>query len=224
MILQLCMEKDDPQGMRIAYQFIDAVTKEVCATATDNINEPTSLIFRDEEYHFFNCPKFIEKPQINIAYPLSSKRKKTIGFHILENEKCVAKFYGEAATCRKKGIFKRNIAFTVFEYKNEPYMLYRVGFPKQNSHYYCLYNNSGKTIAIIERHSFYKDNCKATVYVEETENVLIALLACTEEIISVANSGSRDEMMDTSAGHYISMLDEEKAMFDAAFIERVKNK
>lgn len=222
MILRLCMEKDDPQGMRIAYKFINATSQEVCATASDNINEATSLFFNGKEYRFFNYPKFIEKPQININYPLSSKRKKTVGFHILENENCVAKFYGEAATCRKKGILKKNIGFTVFEYNNEPYMLYRVGFPKQNSHYYCLYNNYGKTVAIIERHSFYKDNCKATIYVEEQENIVIALLACTEEIISVASSGSRDQMMDTSAGHYISMLDEEKALFDASFIERVK--
>ena len=152
---------------------------------------------------------------------MSSKRKKTIGYYITEEKNCAAKFYGEAATCRKKGIFKRNIGFTVFEFNNSPYMLYRVGFQNQNSHYYCLYDNNGVTVAIIERHSYYEDNCKATIYVEDSENILIALFACTEEIISVPNSGDFDNI-DPSAGHYISVLEEEKALFDKSFIDRVK--
>lgn len=222
MILRLYMEKEDRQGMRIAYQFVDAATQRIYATASDNTKEAILLHVDDSEYQFFNYPKFVEKLPINIKYPLSSKRKKTIGFHIKKEEECVAKFYGEAATCRKRGVFKRNIGFTVFEYAGEPYMLYRVGFPKQNSHYYCLYNNAGETVAIIERHSYYTDNCKATIYVEKEENTLIALFACTEKIISVGNSGNSDERIDPSAGPYISILDEEKAMYDEAFMKRVK--
>lgn len=221
MILRLCMEMEDPQGMRIAYRFVNAKNNDVYATASDNFNEATSLFVDDKTYEFYNYPKFIEKPLINIKYPLSSKRKKTIGYYITEEKNCVAKFYGEAATCRKKGIFKRNIGFTVFEFNNSPYMLYRVGFPNQNSHYYCLYDNNGVTVAIIERHSYYEDNCKATIYVETPENILIALFACTEEIISVPNSGDSDNIVP-SAGHYISVLEEEKALFDKSFIDRVK--
>ncbi len=216
------MTKEDPRGMRISYQFKDIGTLNERASASDNINESTNLFFENKKYQFFNYPKIVEKPRINVKYPLSSKRKKTIGFHILESGNCIAKFYGEAATCRKKGIFKRNIGFTVFEYQGEPYMLYKVGFPKQNSHYYCLYNNEGNTIAIIERHTFYEDNCKATLYIENDQDTLITLLACTEEIISVANSGSREDMMDSSAGHYISLLAEERELYDPAFLERVK--
>ena len=222
MILRLCMEAHDPQGMRISYQFKNQSTNEIYATASDNFKEPIKLLLDNKEYQFFNHPKFVEKINLNIKYPIYSKRKKTVGFYILEDNKPVSMFYGETAICGKKGIFKRNIGFTVFEYNNCPYMLYRVGFPKQKSHYYCLYNNDGQTVAIIERHSYYKDDCKATVYIEKEENVLIALLACTEEIISVANSGNNDDMMDTSAGHYVSRYEEEKALFDKSFIDRVK--
>lgn len=216
------MEKEDPQGMRISYQFKDATTLSVVASASDNDNECISLLYGERKYQFYSYPKFIEKPQLNIKYPLSSKRKKTIGFHILDDGKCVAKYYGEAATCRKKGLLKRNIGFTVFEYQQEPYMLYRVGFPKENSHYYCLYNNDGKTIAVIERHSFYSDNCKATIYIEDVKHIHIALFACTEEIIFVANTGNREDIMDPSAGHYVSLLEEEREMFDKNFVEHVK--
>lgn len=222
MVLRLCMNKEDAQGMKISYEFRDASSNLVVAKAADNINEYISLWFDNKEYQFPNYPKFVVKPPVNFKYPLSSKRKKTIGFHIMENGECCAKFYGEAATCRKKGLFKKNIGFTVFEFAQEVFMLFRVGFSKENSHFYCLYDNNGSTVAIIERHSFYEDNCKATIYVEDSSYITIALLACTEEIVSVANSGNRDEMMDTSAGHYISMLDEEKELLDRSFLERVK--
>lgn len=222
MVVRVCMIKEDPRGTRISYEFTDAKSHAIIAKATNNDNEYLSMYFENHEYHFPNFPKIVVKPAVNIKYPLTSKRKKTIGFHVLENQKCCAKFYGEAATCKRIGIFKRNIGFTVFEFRNEVFLLFRVGFTNESSHYYCLYDNYGRTIAVIERHRFYEDNCKATIYVEETDRVAIALLACTEEILSVACAGRPGETVDPSAGPYISMLDEEKELLDRSFLDRVK--
>lgn len=222
MILRLCVNNKDPQGMNISYVFEDCSTGKACAIATDNYKESVKLIVDDKEYNFFNHPKFIDKVNINTKYPVSSKRKKTIGFHILSEGKSCCYFYGEAITCKKIGLLKRNIGFTVFAFNEQPYLLYRVGFPKQESHYYCLHDNNGETIAIIERHCSGTSDCKATIYIENKDYVLITILACTEEIICVANSGNHDDMIDTSAGNYISVLEEERDMYDSSFIERIK--
>lgn len=60
------------------------------------------------------------------------------------------------------------------------------------------------------------------MYIENEENLFITLLACTEEIICVGNSGDSDSTIDPSAGPYVSVLKEEKELFDKNFIERVK--
>lgn len=223
MILRLIMEKEDSFGRIITYRYNDAITDRAYAIALYNYGKTVTLQVNEQEYVFSETPKFVIKSQLNIKYPLSNKWKKTIGFPILQKGECVANYYGEAATCRKRGIFKKNIGFTVFEYNNEPYMVYRVGFSKQNSHYYCIHNNAGETVAIIERHSFYKNNCKATIYIEKETDILIALLVCTEGMISSTTYGSINGETDLSAGHYISLLEEEKAMFDKEFYERVKS-
>ena len=57
---------------------------------------------------------------------------------------------------------------------------------------------------------------------EEERHCLMAMIACTEEVIWVENSGDLQERVDVSAGPYISRYEEEKALFDRAFLERVK--
>lgn len=221
MIIKLLYEKDSPNGMNISYKFINKKDQRVLATATDNFNEHIALFFNNDSYLLPNNPKLINKCGINFKYPLTSKRSKTIGFPIKINDNDFGYYYHEAAKC-KKGLFGKNIGFTVISKKTNAFMLFRVGFKGENSHYYCLYDEN-KLIAIIERHNYSEDNCKATIYIEDEFNLEIALIACTEELISVPNSGGNDFSMDTSAGHYISMLDEEKALFDENFILRVKD-
>ena len=124
--------------------------------------------------------------------------------------------------CKETGA-KKNISVTVFQYNSKSYLLFRVGFPKENSHYYCLYEENGSLISIIERHTYYKDACKATLYIEKEEDLFITLLACTEEIICVGNTGDSDSTIDPSAGPYVSVLKEEKELFDKEFIQRIKS-
>ena len=222
MIIRLMYEKDSPNGMNISYKFIEEKNQTVLATATDNFNEYIALFFNNNTYFFPNVPKIINKCEVNLKYPLTSNRRKTVGFPMKLNDTDYGYYYQEAAKC-KKGLFGKNIGFTVFSTGIKVFMLFRVGFKGENSHYYCLYEEN-TLVAIIERHNYSEDNCKATIYVEDKNYLEIAFIACTEELISVPNSGGNEFSMDTSAGHYISVLDEEKELFDANFILRVKEK
>lgn len=221
MVINLYIEKVDPQGMKINYTFLNAKNNEVIATATNNFNEHTTLYFKGNNYELVNYPKKFERLILNTKYPLCSKRKWTIGFNIMSNEKNIAYYYPEALTVGKRWIFKKNMGLTVIKYNNRPYLLYKVGYAKENWHYYCLYDDNNKTIGIIKR--LYGDDIRATLYIEDDPNLLLNLLACTIETIDVPNSGNRDSIMDSSAGNYISSLAEEKEMFDKSFIEKCEH-
>ena len=168
--------------------------------------------------HFLTTkPKIIEKCKYEFKYPLSSKRKKTIGFPILFNDKEEYLYYPEAAKCNNKKK-KKNIGYTVFCNETDVNLLFKVGFENENSHHYCMYNKN-HLIAVISRHSFREDNCKATIYVEDDSNILKAMMACTEEIIVVPTPESG--VGDPSAGHFVS-IPETHQFYDPGFIERVK--
>lgn len=222
MVLKVYAERNDMMGMRIQHSFVDDMSDTVIATATNNINEPIKLYYEDNEYQFISSPKMMEKQKLNIKYPLSSKRTKTFGYNMESNGQIVAQYYGEAATCGKTWIFKRNIGFKVFCVHGEVYVMYRVGFPNENCHYYCLYDNSNNIVSIIKRHSNASDYRKATIYIEESRYVMPVLVACTATIVWVADNGRKEDMIDPSAGPYTSIMEEEKKMFDKYFIERVE--
>lgn len=221
MIIKLNMEVTDIYGMNLDYQFVNEANSDIIATATNRFNDYFKLIYENKTYEFRNHPRFVKRSMINFRYPFSTKWKRTIGFGIHCQKKEIGTFYGDAMRCRDKGT-KKNISVTVFQYESKAYLLCKVGFPKESSHYYCLYEENDNLIAIIERHTYYEDNCKATLYIENEENLFITLLACTEEIICVGNSGDSDTTIDPSAGPYISVLKEEKELFDKTFIPRVK--
>ena len=163
----------------------------------------------------------INKAPVVFKYPISSKLTKTIGFPILVNGTQDMFYYSDAFTVGKKGIFKKNIGCTVFFDKSNTFLMFRVGYKSESSHYYCMYLN-GETIAIIERKTPYKYDIKAKIYIEETQYVGIALIAAVEEIIAVANSGDRDNYIDTSAGNYFSRYKEEQDLLNRVFIENAK--
>lgn len=221
MILKLHMEVTDRHAMNLDYEFVNVTNSAVVATATNHFNDYFKLNYENKIYEFRNHPKFVKRSMINFRYPFSTKWKRTIGFGIHCQKKEIGAFYGDAMRCRDKGP-KRNISVTVFQYEEKAYLLCRVGFAKEKSHYYCLYEQNGNLISIIERHTYYKDACKATLYIEDEKNLFITLLACTEEIICVGNSGDSESTIDPSAGPYVSVLKEEKELFDKSFIQRVK--
>ena len=220
MVLEIYTHVEDQNGYDLSYTFVSPKDNLVVARATNYSNEEgVSLYYDEKKYKISSYPKFINVDELPIQYPLSMKRK-TLGFNVYENDTYIMKYYGQAATVKKKGIIKNNIGFTVFSNDKEVYMLFKVGFKNKNSHYYCLYNGEMHLIGIVERHHVGKS--RATLYVEKDEHLLINLIACTEEIIFVANKGSSEEMMDRTAGLYISRYEEERKLFNAEFIERVK--
>lgn len=221
MIINLHMEITDKHGMDLDYEFRNITDSSVVATATNHFNDYFKLHYQNKIYEFRNYPKIVKRSMINFRFPFSTKWKRTIGFGIHCQKKEIGVFYGDAMRCREKGL-KKNISVTVFQYESKAYLLCRVGFPKEKSHYYCLFDENGNLISVIERHTYYDDDCKATLYIEHEENMFITLLTCTEKIICVGNSGDSDSTIDPSAGPYVSVLKEEKELFDENFIQRVK--
>lgn len=224
MILKLFMQRKKFNQPDLDYHFEDNKTGKLFARATNYYNEYIKLYYNENTYEFNGRPKMLPKRSFKCPYPLNGKGKKMPGFEVLSNDKQVMCFYGEAVTCRKKWIFKTNIGLKVYALGKKTYCCYRVGFSDDNSHYYCILDEDMKTIGMIERHSYSEDGSRATIYVEDDENILIALLVCTEQVIWVANTGDDGERMDSSAGHYISILPEEQEFFDGDFLTRVKEK
>lgn len=217
MIIDLYMETSK-NLWKIDYTFKNNSTNEIIAIANNEKDKYINLTYLDKKYYFKNYPKKMERYNLPIKYPLCSKRKWTIGFYITdEKELPVCSFYSEAVTYGKWFIFKKNLGLTVFRYNDKTYSLYRVGF-KEPCHYYCLYDDNDKTIAIIQR--LYGSEKRAIIYVEKEKNIFLSLLVCTSEIINVANLDG--DGIDTSAENYISISEIEKERFDKNFINKFK--
>lgn len=222
MILDLYMENHSRKRQN-KWWFTLKGTDEVVARAVNGANIRTMMWYGRNKYQFKNKPKFVRKVDLHFKYPYTSKRKKTIGFSIFENDEPISEFYWDALRCREKGIHK-NIGVNIFRLNQLGYLFFHIGLPKQKSSYFCLYENGGELVAVIARHhtSNAADNCKATLYIEKEENLLITLLACVSQIVDVINYWDKGENCDTSAGPLVSNMVEERELFDAEFLERVE--
>lgn len=218
MKIKLFIEKQDDWGQYISCKFVDMENGSVIATATNNIDEYSTLLFKDKKYELVNIPKKFDREQLNSKYPLCSKSKWAIGFNIACDNNKILSYYHDALTCSKKFIFKKNIGVEIYKYDNKVYECYKVGFAKENWHNYCVYNNN-KTVSIIRR--FYGEEHRAILYIKDKKDLLISLLICMVEIVDYAN-GSSGNRIDPSAGNYISTMVEEKEMFDKSFIDSIK--
>lgn len=159
-------------------------------------------------------PTIVEKRLIDFKYPISSRMRKTFGYEIRREDLPWFYYYGEALTCGKKGIFKRNIQCTVFYNKNEVYLLFIVGPSDEFDHYYCLYKDQ-KTVAIIKRVS--EDKTRAVIYYTDSVYEDIALTVAAEEIIAFPHDAT-ETRIDPSAGNYISRYQEELELLDRDFL------
>ena len=216
MILNVNAETAYKSGYyNVTHTVIENKTGKEIAVATNYVNDYFKLHFDGKTYEFRNYPKFVKRSMVKFKYPFSTKWKRTIGFGIHCNDKEIGTFYGDAMRCREKGV-KKNIGVTVFQHNSKAYFLFRVGLRGHGSHYYCLYDEYGYLIAIIARHS--KGDYRATLYIENEDDLLITLFAYTEEIVCVGQE------TDTSAGGYISTMKEEVELFDEDFINKVKKK
>ena len=218
MVLKLYGTHRDLIKNDFEYEIRDCKTGENVATATFFSTDWCKMYYQNVCYLFNTYPKIVRKSNLHTPYPTSSKMKKTFGFRILQDNTIVGHYYGDALRCSGTEKPKRNIGITVFECFGATYILYHVGIPNEFGHYYCLVDNYGRTVGIIERYTAKKDNSKATIYVEDYEHLRIVLLACVEEIVLV-NAGNG---MDRSAAKYISRWEEEQRLLNKDFLHRVK--
>ena len=221
MILNVHMIIQDNLCHKIDYLFIEEGTQKQIALATYNLNEYATLYFEGNKIEVTTKPKIVEKSKYEFKYPLSSKCKKTVGFPVLFNGKQEYVYYPEAAKCNNNRFFRKNMAYTVFCNETDIKLLFKVGFKNENSHHYCMYDGN-KLVAVISRYSYSENNCKATIYVEDDANLLMAMIACTEEIIAVPRP-EQDGVGDPSAGYYVS-IPESHQFYDHEFVERVKRR
>lgn len=220
MIVKLFINPCDSNGLKIDCKFVDE-KNNIIATATNNINEHTTLYYNDNKYELINYPKKLKRFDLNVKYPLCSKRKWTIGFEFKSNDKVVASTYHEALTVGKKFVFKKNMGLDITYFENKIFQTYKVGFTNENHHNYCIYDDKGNTVGIIRR--FYGEEYRAILYIETEDYLLLTLLVALNEIIDYADFNTRDMRVDPSAGNYISILKEEKEMFDKNFIEKIEH-
>lgn len=223
MILRAFMEICDKQSLIFQHSLLD---KNDCVVATGNNTEPDThltMTYNGKEYRFWKKISMIEKPNYAFPYPFSPNIKKIPGYKVTSSGETVLSSYREAATYQKKLFLKWNFLFTVYQYQGRVYHCFKVGFENENDHYYCLKTVQGETLAIIQRHSFAEDSCRATVYLKDSGILELVMLVCANEIMQVQFDITEDShVVDYSAGNYISIADAEKAMFDKNFIPAVK--
>lgn len=63
-----------------------------------------------------------------------------------------------------------------------------------------------------------RGDSKASLHLLEEKYLLLALIACVEEIIWVASSGDMESRIDPSAGPYTSRYEEERQLLDREFL------
>ena len=219
MILKLYMEEQMVRQNK--WWFSLDGTQEVVARAVHGANMRTCLWYGDHKFQFEALPKMIKKRELSFKYPYYYNMKKMLGFRILENKNVIAELHVDDLRCSEKGK-DQHIGTYVFYYEGETYLQFHIGLPKHGSTYFCLFKENGELVSIIARHSEGKEyhNCKATLYIEKDEYLLITLLSCTSKMIDIQNYW--DDHHDPTAGLFTSKLEAERAMYDAGFIERVK--
>lgn len=222
--------KDGVKGI-VDYYFDVLPTKEQYAKVEERPYEWLALYLNEDKYEFIGKLKMIERVQAEFMYPYSNNWTRTPGLSIEKNGDLFADTYSEAMKVGKVNLFghelpfKRNVLSTVYKLPDGHfYMLFKVGFPKKNSYYMCIYNEKQELISIIERRAYYNDNYRAILYIEDDEYIPITIIIASREICLIP--GGSMNGTDTSAPPYVSRYEEEKVLFKQDFLDRVieKNK
>lgn len=202
--------------------FREAATGRVLAEAVDGKSGAAIIRIEGREFSVCGTPEVVEKVPVNTVYPPTSPGKKTLGFSIMEHEKKIGCYYGQATTYEKNWIFKKNLVLTVYACFGESYTLYRIGFSGENCHYYRLLDTHMRTVAMLQRHYSETEPARATIYVEEDRYLPLALIVCAGEMLAGVGCGPVSYGPDPSAGNYISIKEPEIKMMDRDFIRRVR--
>ena len=202
--------------------FREAATGRILAEAVDGAAGAAILRIDGREITVGRKPRVVTKVPINTPYPLSSGAKKTLGFSIAENGKSIGCYYGEATTVEKCGIFKKKLVLTVYSCFSQNVTVYRIGFAKENFHFYRVVDAAMRTVAMVQRNYSEEEPARATIYVAEDRYLLLAMIVCAGEVLAGVGCGPISYGSDASAGNYVSIKEAEKKMMDKAFIDQVK--
>ncbi len=222
MILKVFMQLLGKNGMTIRHSIQDMQGGEIAVGTTEDSGAFVTLEYKGKFYRYVKKPVKIEKSVLRFPLPAAGKGKTTFGHQITCAGETVMKVYTQPLECGKMWIFKRNIGVSVYQYQGKSYHVSKIGFPGEISHYYCLRSAEGETLATIERYSFVDDTNRATIYLKDPAVQDLAILVCANEIMMVYFSVGEQELRDESAGHYISLTDAEKSLYDKNFIPAVK--
>lgn len=224
MIYTVFMQRLDPYSHNLLFEIFDAGNNLVAEVKKDKKNT-TRLYYNNAVYDFPFSLRSISKPAYSFAYAVSQKKSKKIGYHIKKNDVVIAEYYGESAVVEKKILFSKKIGFEVFKYDGNVYIVVKVGLPKEFSHYYCLKDSkTNRTVGIIERLQSNNEDARAKIYfVERCDAELMLMLLATETVMNVT-SNAEGQIIDPSAGKYISVRNEERNFLDKGFLELAKQK
>ena len=221
MVYSVFMRRLDQYSDNLLFEIFDA--QDLIATINKDMHNVVQLNFHNNTYLFPFSIRTIERATFPFEFPVSYKRETKLGYEIKRNGKQIAEYYGETAIVEKRKLFSKKIGFKVCKYNNTAYLIFKVGFAKERSHYYCVINAiTGCTVGIIERMQGNKEDVRSKIYFIEQDKVELLLMLLVTETVMIVTSNSEGHVVDPSAGNYISLREEEKNFFDSVFLKLAK--
>lgn len=222
MILDTYMQIGKQNGGEFRHSFRNLRSEEIAAGTDAQTGTFLVLDQGEKSYRFSRKIVSVQKPAFSCRFPIRSRKNKALGYRVLLGDEVVLQSYTEGVSLGKGWIFSKGFRFSVYLYKDAVYHCFRVGFPDEDCHYYCVTNPQGQTAAIIQRHHGSAEGKRTTVYIADPGMQELAMLVCASETMIVSFRTDDSGIDDPSSGPYVSVTDEEKSVFDKNFIPAVK--
>lgn len=218
------MQRQDPYSHDLLFEVFDE-NRDVIAEIKKDKKNNTYLYYKDAVYNFPFSIKSVDAAIFPFEYPISSNRNSRLGLYVLKNNTMIAEYYGEVAIVEKRKIFSKKISFEVYKYNSNAYYMIKVGLPKKASHFYCLFDAKTKqTVGIIERLQANPEEARSKIYLLNNEYIELMLILLSSETVMNVTANNEGQIIDPSAGKYISTREEEIKFYDKDFVELAKRK
>lgn len=218
MIYTVFMQRLDSYSHNLLFEVFDS-RKDCVAEVKKDGNNSTTLCYNGNVYDFPFAIKSVKKADFQFPYPIPSKKNKKLGYQIKKNGSVIAEYYGEVAVVEKRAVFSKKIGFEVYQYGGKVFYMLKVGLPGDSSHFYCLINaNTKQTAGIIERLQANKEEARARIYLTNQANEELMLMLLSTETVMTVTSNAEGQLIDSSAGKYVSLREEERNFLDKNFI------
>lgn len=220
MVYTVYMQRLDQYSHNLLFEVLDP-SKNCVATIKKDADNTTRLYYENNTYEFPFSIKSLTRAEFAFPYPVSSSKNKRLGYHIKKSGETFTEYYGETAVVEKRRIFSKKIGFEVFKFHDRVCYMVKVGLPQEANHYYCLIDAlAGQTVGVIERLSANAEEARAKIYLASLEDMECMLLLLSTEMVMTVTSNEEGQLIDPSAGKYISLREEEKAFLDKNFIQQ----